>query len=170
MIIWLIGLSGAGKTTIGRSLYKRLKSRNSGTVFVDGDELREVFSYDNIADAHTIEGRRLNGERILSICKWLDGQNIDVVCSILSIFPDLRRSAREIFSCYREVFIDVPLETLIQRDSKQIYSRALSGNLENVVGIDIPFPKPQESDLTISNNDNDHNIDKLVEQIMSVLK
>jgi adenylylsulfate kinase len=170
MVIWLIGLSGAGKTTIGRSLHKKLKSHKSGTVFVDGDELREVFSYDNITDSHTIEGRRLNGERILSICKWLDGQNIDVVCSILSIFPDLRRSARETFSRYLEVFIDVPLQTLIQRDSKQIYSRALSGKLKNVVGIDIPFPKPMESDLTISNNDSDHDIEKLVEQIMLALK
>jgi cytidine diphosphoramidate kinase len=167
MVIWIIGLSGAGKTTIGRHLYAELRRNNSGIVFVDGDELRDVFKFDNHTNSHTIEGRRINGERILAVCRWLDNQNIDIVCSVLSIFPDLRQIARETLSCYKEVYLNVPIDVLTKRDHKKLYSRALSGKLKDVVGIDIPFPEPTNSDLEIKNYD--VGIDEVVGRILEDL-
>ena len=65
MIIWLIGLSGAGKTAIGRHLYELWKEEEPNTVFMDGDEIREIFKHDRGDEPYTIEGRKKNAERII---------------------------------------------------------------------------------------------------------
>lgn len=152
MVIWLIGLSGAGKTTIAREVRRIWVAREPNTVLVDGDEIRDIMKSDQAPDSHTVAGRRRNAERMTALCKWLDQQNINVVCSILSIFPELRAENRTLFSNYFEVFIDAPLDALIERDTKNLYAPAVRGELENVVGIDIPFPRPEAADLTIDNS------------------
>jgi adenylylsulfate kinase len=150
MIVWLIGMSGAGKTTVGRHLYDRLKPARPGLVFLDGDILRDVWGD---AVGHTIEGRRLNAHRISHLCRLLDRQGIDVIASVLSIFPEWQAWNRENFSRYVEVFLDVPMEILRARDSKELYAKADRGEIDNVVGIDIPFPRPANPDLVIAGDD-----------------
>ena len=152
MVIWLIGMSGAGKTTIAREVRRIWVAREPNTVLVDGDEIRDIMKSDQQPDSHTVAGRRRNADRITALCKWLDQQNINVVCSILSIFPELRAQNRTQFSNYYEVFIDAPLDVLVQRDTKNLYAPAIRGELENVVGIDIPFPKPESADLMVDNS------------------
>ena len=95
MVIWLVGMSGAGKTTIGQALYASLKAQRPQTVFVDGDEIRALFRHDQQADAYSVAGRRVNAERIQALCGWLDGQGIDVVCCILSMFQDISDDNRQ---------------------------------------------------------------------------
>ncbi len=146
MITWFIGLSGAGKTTLAKALYERLKPTTRHLVYLDGDEFREMFRND--VD-HTVAGRRKNAERISHTCRMLDRQGIHVVASVLSIFPEWQAWNRENFSTYFEVFLDIPLETLKQRDVKGLYAGAEAGRIPNVVGIDIPFPKPASPDLEI---------------------
>jgi len=151
MIVWLIGLSGAGKSAIGRELYKRRKTENSATVFVDGDEIREVFRNDRNSGDYSIEGRRKNADRIRELCVWLDRQGIDVVCCILSIFEENHRWNRNNFDEYFEVFVDAPFEDLVERNPKNLYREAQNGLIENVVGVDIEFRKPEKPDMTIIN-------------------
>ena len=146
MIVWLIGLSGAGKTTVGQALHDRLKAERPGMVFLDGDILREVWGDDV---GHTIEGRRLNAHRISHLCRLLDQQGIDVIAAVLSMFPDWQAWNRANFEHYFEVFLDVPMATLRARDSKCLYARAERGDLKNVVGIDLKFPQPANPDLVI---------------------
>jgi cytidine diphosphoramidate kinase len=148
MVIWLVGLSGAGKTTIGREVYALIKKELPNTVFVDGDEVRDVFRHDN-QDAYTIVGRRLNSERISALCRWLDRQGINVVCSMLSIFEDHRQENRKAFSRYFEVYIDVTMNDLMTRDYKNLYHEAQAGLRPNVVGVDIPFVPPSNPDWTV---------------------
>lgn len=152
MVIWLVGMSGAGKSTIGRCLYANLKKDKPGTVFVDGDEIRSLFNHDQVDGAYTLAGRKINAQRIQSICRWLDAQGLDVVCCILSIFQDISDENRKTFSEYREVFIDVPLSVLMERDNKGIYQAALCGHQCNVVGVDIEYSPPAAPDLVISNS------------------
>ena len=147
MVIWLTGLSGAGKTTIGNLLFKKIKSKKQHTVFLDGDILREVWG-DQLG--HNIAGRRKNAERISKLCALLDSQGIDVVVCVLSIFPEWLVWNRRNFSGYFEIFLDVPFETVRERDSKGLYSLAREGKLVNVVGIDIPLPLEQTWDLRLS--------------------
>ncbi len=150
MIVWLIGLSGAGKTTVGRLLHDRLKPGRPGLVFLDGDILREVWGEDV---GHTIEGRRLNAHRISHLCRLLDQQGIDVIAAVLSMFPEWQAWNRANFEHYFEVFLDVPMATLRARDSKRLYARAESGDLPNVVGVDLEFPRPANPDLVIADED-----------------
>jgi len=151
MVVWLIGLSGAGKTTIGRALYNKWKVFDSSTVFVDGDEVRNIFSQDKTPSDYSLEGRRQNAELIFNICKWLDSQNLNVVCCLLSLFPELQARNRVGFSKYFEVFVQVPIHKLIGRDNKGLYGKAIKKETKNVVGIDIEFPDPPNPDLVIDN-------------------
>ncbi|HUS95635.1 MAG TPA: adenylyl-sulfate kinase [Hyphomicrobiaceae bacterium] len=150
MVIWLIGLSGAGKTTVGQLLYRRLKPRHANLVFFDGDLLREVWG-DNLG--HTIEARRVNAHRISHMCRLLDRQDIHVVAAVLSGFSEWQTWNRANFTKYFEVFLDVPMDVLRERDTKSLYARAESGEIANVIGVDLPFPRPAGADLVISGAD-----------------
>lgn len=149
MVIWLIGLSGSGKTTLGRAMVAQWKRREANCVLVDGDEVRRIFGQDQAPADYSLAGRRRNAERILELCAWLDAQGIHVVCSILSLFPDLRASNRQRFSRYFEVYLNPPLQTLIERDTKGLYRKALAGEMRDMVGIDLPFPEPEHPDMTL---------------------
>ena len=72
MVIWIIGLSGAGKSVIGGALFSLLKEEDPATVLVDGDEIRRIFRHDLDENAYSKNGRKKNAERIREICKWLD--------------------------------------------------------------------------------------------------
>ena len=152
MIVWMIGLSGAGKTTIGREVCAIWKKRAPNTVLVDGDEIRAMFKQAGGPDSHTVAGRRANAERITELCSWLDRQDINVVCCILSIFPEMRAKNKDRFSDYFEVFVSVPFETLVARDTKNLYAPALAGDIKNVGGVDIPFPEPTDADFVLEND------------------
>ena len=163
MVIWLIGLAGAGKTTIGREVFALLKERKANVVFIDGDDFRAIMGDDL---GHTIAAREINAGRISRLCKHLDSQGIDVVCSVLSIFHQWQRWNRKNFSRYFEVYIRVPFETVVARDPKGLYRRALAGEMKNVVGVDIEFPPPEFPDLII---DNDGRVESLTEIAGSIV-
>lgn len=163
MILWVIGMSGSGKTTLTNALYSEFKPKCKNLVELDGDVLRDVFRND--AD-HTVEGRRKNAERISHLCKFLDNQGIHGFAAVLSIFPEWQKWNRETFSSYYEVFLDVPIDTLIARDTKGLYARALRGDELNVVGVDIPFPTPAKPDLTLTLEDQDAGVNACVKKII----
>jgi adenylylsulfate kinase len=147
MVIWLMGLSAAGKTSVGRLLVERLRQQYDNLVFLDGDMLREVWG-DRLG--HDVEGRRRNAHRISHLCQLLDQQGIHAVVAVLSLFPEWQQWNREHFSSYFEVFLDTPIAELERRDPHGLYARARAGKEQNVVGIDIPFPPPPAPDLTVA--------------------
>ena len=149
MVLWLIGLSGSGKTTLGGAIHRMLKVAHPNTVFLDGDEVREVFGE---SVGHTVEGRRINAERITRLCVMLNRQGIHVVCAILSIFHESQRWNRERLQDYFEVYLEAPMDQLVARDSKGLYRAALRGETRHVVGVDIPFPPPAHPDLIVRND------------------
>jgi len=149
MVIWIIGLSGSGKTTLANEVVTRVKDKLQNVVLIDGDAIRELFGNDL---GYTVNDRLKNAERISNLCKFLDEQDINVVCAILSIFPESRSWNRKNIKNYYEVFIDSPLPTLISRDSKGIYGKYNRGELKGVAGIDIEFPVPEHADLVINNS------------------
>jgi cytidine diphosphoramidate kinase len=170
MIVWLVGLSGAGKTSIARELHKFWQESDPATVLVDGDDIREVFTHDQSPASHDMAGRRANAKRIIEICKWLDSQNINVICSVLFIFPDLMRDNRNIFSSYYEVFVDAPMHQLEERDGKGLYAGAREGRIKNVVGVDIDFPTPEQPDLVIDNSVPGINFEATARSILDKIK
>ncbi len=150
MVIWLIGLSGAGKTTLAKEIVFSAKRDVSNIVLIDGDIIRGVFGGDL---GHSLEDRKKNADRICRLCKFMDDQHIHVVCAILSLFPESREWNRKNISDYFEVFIDAPFESLVERDYKGLYRKALNKEIENVAGVDLEFPPPARPDLVIQNDE-----------------
>ena len=169
MVVWMVGLSGAGKSTIGREVYHQWKQRESNTVLVDGDEIRALFKHDMAETSYTLEGRRLNAGRIVEICKWLDGQGINVVCCILCIFPDILKANRKQFEKYLEVFISAPYDVLRARDTKGLYIAAEKGEQSHVVGVDIPFPEPAAPDLVLDSSGKSGDFVALAEKTLNLI-
>ena len=148
MVIWVVGLSGAGKSTLAEEVVKIARVSVPNVVLVDGDVVRRIFGNDL---GHSLEDRRANAFRISRLCAFLEDEGVHVVCAILSIFADNRRWNREHMAHYYQVFIDAPMDQLITRDSKNLYRRAQVGETQDVVGVDIPFERPEDSDLIIPN-------------------
>lgn len=165
MVIWIIGLSGAGKTTLASQVVKRIRGLNGKVVLLDGDLIRALFAND--VD-HTIEGRRRNAERLSVLSNFLAGQGIHVVAAVLSIFPEWQRWNRENIPGYYEVYLKTSMQTLLRRDIKNLYSPAMRGEIINVVGVDIPFPEPQHPDLVIENDAERQDLGELADRIMSL--
>ena len=163
MIIWLIGMSGSGKTTIGKQLYLKIKKKHPNTVFLDGDHIRSIMGNDL---GHTIEDRRRNAERISRLCYFLDREGINVVTAILSIFHEWQDWNRSNFSKYFEVYLNVSMETLVKRDPKGLYKKAKKGEIENFVGFDIPFPPPKSPDMLVENDIETQDFQTIVDSIL----
>jgi len=148
MLIWITGLSGSGKTTIGKEVYSLLKKNHSNTIFLDGDTLREVFGNDL---SFTHQARLENAKRIHRMCEFLVSQDIRVVCATMSLYKEIHILNRMKIKNYFEVFIDCSIDELIKRDQKGLYSEALKGNRKDVVGISMEYDKPISCELIIDN-------------------
>jgi len=149
MVVWIIGLSGAGKTTLAKEVVANVCNFKTNVVLIDGDMIREVFGNDL---GHTLEDRRRNADRICRLCKFLDDQDIHVVCSILSLFPESRSWNRQNINNYYEVYIDAPRDQLQKRDYKGLYGKYNKGEIKNIAGMDIEFIPPNKPNLIIKNN------------------
>lgn len=148
-VYWLTGLSGAGKTTIGHLLYDYLNLSKINLVFLDGDILREVFGNDL---GHSLEDRKRSAQRNSRLCRMLANQGLDVICATISMFHECRQWNSDNILNYIEIYIEVPIEELIRRDQKQLYSRALRGEAKDIMGIDLPVEAPLNPDIILGND------------------
>lgn len=144
-VYWLTGLSGAGKTTIGRLWLEKLKSEGETVVFLDGDELRQVFGS---SFGYTLDDRRKAAMNYARLCTLLSRQGLTVICCTISMFDSVRAWNRENIPGYVEVYIKASMETLRRRDQKGLYS---SGK-ENVAGVDFQVELPKKPDIVLNND------------------
>jgi adenylylsulfate kinase-like enzyme len=143
-------MSGVGKTTIANELVEKI-SYESGLniVPIDGDIVR-LIDGNNVEDSsYSIDSRYKNAKRIQKISLALDKSGENVICSILCIFPEILKENIKLFSSYYEVFLDASIEELKRRDTKGLYEMARRGKISNLVGYDIDFPIPENSNLTL---------------------
>lgn len=167
MVIWLIGMSASGKTTIGKKLFEKLKYANEKWVFLDGDMFRNILGEDL---GHSIEDRKRNAYRISRFCEYLSSQGINVLACVLSIFHENQKYNKKNIKDYKEGYIDVSFENLVKRDNKELYIKAQKGEINNVVGVDIEFKPPFSPDMTIDNNIDNPDYESIVEDIIKTFK
>lgn len=148
IVFWITGLSGAGKTTLGALLTEKLRDRGYAVIFLDGDILREI---DGNRFGRDQQGRLEASLHYARLCKMLVEQNVHVVCATISLFHKTQQWNRKNIQNYIEILLDVPMDELIRRDCKKIYSRALTGQLQHVVGVDIQPELPEKPDIIINN-------------------
>lgn len=129
------------------------KAAAPNTVLIDGDEIRRVFLGRRAEPDYTLEGRLEIAESYHEICAWMSRQGINVVCCTMSLFDEIHRRNREVFSDYFEVYIKVSMDTLCRRDNKDLYGPALRGETRNVIGVDLPFDPPKAPHMVFENED-----------------
>lgn len=144
MIIWLIGISGAGKTTIGRKLEQYFNEKGLKNYLLDGDEVRDLFDRDlGYSDAD----REANIKRIILGAYLLDRNDIvGIVCNI-SPLEHLRALARKKISGYNEIYLKKDLRISMENDVKGVYQANMGKT--PLVGINATFDEPQHPDLTL---------------------
>lgn len=165
-LIWITGLSGSGKTTIGNALYLKLKLTYKNIVFLDGDSFREILGNDL---GHNPKDRLENAYRIHRMCKFLVSQNIHVVCATMSLYKEIHELNRKKIENYMEIFIECDRDELIRRDQKGLYTQAIKGERTDVVGVNLPYDKPDKANLII-NNTKIADMTLNVEKIYSLIK
>lgn len=161
-VYWLTGLSGAGKTTIGKIFYHKLKQVYPNTVFLDGDIMRKVFGADLGYSEHE---RRKCAMRYSRLCAMLQEQGLNVICCTISMFHEVRRWNREHIENYREIYIKVSIDTLKKRDQKGLYSGNTAEREKDVMGLNIVFEEPKNPELVLE-NDGDMTPEEQVEKIV----
>lgn len=144
MVIWLIGISGAGKTTIGRKLETYFKKIKKKCYLLDGDEVRDLFDRDlGYSDAD----REANIKRITLGAYLLDRNDIiGIICNIGPL-EHLRQLARKKIAGYNEIYLKKDLQISMKNDVKGVYQENLGKT--QIVGIDATFDEPQTPDLVL---------------------
>lgn len=147
-VVWLTGLSGAGKSTIADLVEKALHAEGRHTFLLDGDNVRHGLNSDlGFTDADRVENIR----RIAEVAALMVDAGLVVLVSFISPFRAERALARDLVeeNEFCEVFVDTPLEVAERRDPKGLYRRARRGELANFTGIDSPYEPPLDPEVRI---------------------
>jgi bifunctional enzyme CysN/CysC len=147
-VIWLTGLSGAGKSTIANLVEKRLHALGRHTYLLDGDNVRHGLNRDL---GFTEEDRVENIRRVAEVSKLMVDAGLIVLTAFISPFRSERRMAREILADgeFIEVYVQTPLAVAESRDVKGLYKKARAGELKNFTGVDSPYEEPENPELTV---------------------
>jgi bifunctional enzyme CysN/CysC len=148
-VLWLTGLSGAGKSTIADIIEKQLLAMGRHTMLLDGDNMRHGLNRDlGFTDADRVENIRRAGE----VARLMTEAGLIVVCSFISPFRAERRMVRELTAptAFFEIFVDTPLDECIRRDPKGLYAKAKVGRIENFTGVDSLYEPPEAPEVRVT--------------------
>jgi len=166
VVLWMTGLSGAGKSTIAYYLENKLLGENVLCEVLDGDVLRNGI---NRGLGFSEEDRKENIRRTAEIAKLLCANNFIVICSLITPTNDLREIARSILGDkFKMVHIATSLDTCKMRDVKGLYGKALKGEIPNFTGISAPFDTPVNPDFVIDTQNQSEN--QSVEELYAFLR
>jgi adenylylsulfate kinase len=163
--VWFTGMSGAGKSTLAQGLANRLKRLGKTVDVLDGPEVEQMLG---TGKAETKDERNADARKLAWVCKLVTrGGGVIFQAAIESPYRETRDEARRQIGRFAEVFVECPIDTLIQRDRTGKYKRALAGELKNLVGISEPYEPPTHPEVIIDTGK--HSVDEAVEHIMGQL-
>jgi adenylylsulfate kinase len=167
VVIWLTGLSGAGKSSVANALELALCQAGNHTYLLDGDNLRMGLCKDlDFSDESRVENIR----RVSEVSKLFIDAGLIVITAFISPFNRDRQLARAVIGdeSFIEVFVDAPLYECKRRDPKGLYKKAEQGLIKNFTGIDSAYEAPEDPDVRINTLELD--VDTCVAQILKYLK
>ena len=166
-IIWLTGLSGAGKSTIATELERELFALGLHTYILDGDNVRHGLSA-NLG--FSPEDRTENIRRVGEVAKLLMDAGVLVITAFISPYRDDRRLARSLVddNDFIEIYVNAPVAVCEQRDPKGLYKKARAGKIANFTGISAPYEAPEKPEITVHTDQ--QSVAECVTQIIDYLK
>ena len=147
-VLWMTGLSGAGKSTVADRVEQKLHASGRRTYLLDGDNVRLGLNRDL---GFTERDRVENVRRVAEVAKLMADAGLIVIVSFISPFRSERSMARDLIAEgeFLEIFVDTPLAVCEARDPKGLYAKARGGDLVNFTGIDSPYEPPEAPELRI---------------------
>ena len=147
-VVWLTGLSGAGKSAIANCLERKLHGLGRHTMLLDGDNIRQGLNKDlGFTEAARIENIRRIGE----VARLMTDAGLIVITAFISPFTSDRAMVRSLIPQGRfiEIHVHTPLEECERRDPKGLYKKARQGEIPNFTGIDAPYEAPENPEIRI---------------------
>ena len=153
-VIWMLGLSGAGKTTLANGLAQKLKEQKIACTLLDGDELRKGLNKNlGFSEADRMENLR----RAAEVAKLFQHSGVLPICSFISPSHEMRVMIAEILgAAYCEVFVNCSIEVCGKRDVKGLYAMARKNEVANFTGLTASFEAPQNPALVLNTELNDY--------------
>jgi adenylyl-sulfate kinase len=165
--VWLTGLPGSGKSTIGAAVEERLVELGQPAYLLDGDNLRHGICGDL---GFSVADREINVRRVGELAQLFADSGMVAVVALVSPFEAARQAVRQrhVKAGLRffEVFVDTPLELCAARDWKGLYARARAGELHGFTGVDDPYEEPSRPDLRLGS---DVGVAAAVETVLGLL-
>jgi adenylyl-sulfate kinase len=144
--LWFTGLSGAGKSTVARMIEQSLRERGMRVEVLDGDVVRTNLSK---GLGFSKEDRDTNIRRIGFVCKLLSRNGVVAIAAAISPYREIRDEVRRDNGRFVEVYVHCPLDTLVERDAKGLYKKALAGEIANFTGVSDPYEAPLHPEVTL---------------------
>ena len=145
--LWFTGLSGSGKSTLANLAADELRNRGHRVEVLDGDEVRTNLSK---GLGFSKEDRDTNIRRIGYVCKLLARNGVIAISAAISPYREVRDEVRKMHDSFVEVFVECPLETLVERDVKGLYKKAIAGEIKNFTGVSDPYEAPLKAELVVN--------------------
>jgi adenylylsulfate kinase len=166
VVIWMTGLSGAGKTTLSYALEKSLFEKGFFVQTLDGDNIRTGINR-NLGFSE--QDRYENIRRIAEISRLFLDCGIITIASFISPTKEIRTMAREVIGPddFIEIYVNAPLSVCESRDIKGLYSKARKGEIRQFTGIDAPYEAPESPGIEIRTNE--MSVDESVKKMLNIL-
>jgi len=146
-VIWFTGLSASGKTTLAKEVERELRARGMRYVQrLDGDVVRQDLTRDL---GFSKEDRDENIHRVTFVAELLSKNGVATTCAFISPYREARATARARCHNFVEVYVECPLDVLIERDPKGLYKKALAGEITGFTGVDDPYEPPESAEIVV---------------------
>jgi len=167
--VWLTGLSGAGKTTVAQSIVNELKTSDVNIELLDGDEVRTNLSK---GLGFSKEDRDANIRRIGYVSRLLSRNGVGVIASAISPYREVRDEVRQSITSdgseFIEVYVQCPIEVLVERDVKGLYKKALAGEIKEFTGVSDPYEEPLDPEVIVKTDS--ESIEESANRIIAALE